>query len=55
MTFTLPASGSHVVDNGAITLTTPVNAALAGTVGGGTLTISGDVGTGEVLTLVFKK
>jgi hypothetical protein len=55
VTFTLPASGNYVVDNGAITLNTPVNGALAGTVGGGTLTIRGDVGTGEVLTLVFKK
>lgn len=55
LSFTLPASGSYVTDNGSITLNTLVNAPLTGTVGGGRLTISGDVGTGEVLTLVFTK
>jgi hypothetical protein len=52
----VPASGTYSNNNGAITLTDSQDSSqLVGTVSGGTLTISGDIGLDAVVTLVFKK
>jgi hypothetical protein len=55
-TLNAPANGTYTNNNGAITLTeTGATSQLVGTVGGGTLTVSGDLGTGATVTLVFKQ
>jgi hypothetical protein len=52
----LPANGTYTTSSGTITLTeTSDGAQLVGTVGGGTLTLGGDIGTGSSTTLVFKR
>ena len=52
----LPANGTYTTSSGTITLTeTSDGAQLVGTVGGGTLTLDGDIGTGSSTTLVFKR
>ena len=55
-TLSLPANGTYTTSSGTITLTeTSDGAQLVGTVGGGTLTLGGDIGTGSSTTLVFKR
>jgi len=55
-TVSVPANGTYTTNNGSITLTDASdNSQLVGTVGGGTLTIGGDIGLGTVITLVFKQ
>jgi len=55
-TTTVPANGTYTTNGGAITLTDAADGSqLVGTVGGGTLTIGGDIGIGVVITLVFKR
>jgi hypothetical protein len=55
-TFAAPANGTYTSNGGTITLTDSQDGSqLTGTVGGGTLTIGGDIGLGVVLTLVFKR
>ena len=51
-----PANGTYTTNNGSITLTEASDGSqLAGTIGGGTLTIGSDTGLGVTLTLVFKR
>ena len=55
-TFNAPANGTYTSSGGTITLTDAVDGSqLTGSIGGGTLTISGDIGVGAVITLVFKR
>lgn len=55
-TLNAPANGTYTTNNGALTLTDASdNSQLVGTVGGGTLSVSGDIGTGATVTLVFKQ
>jgi hypothetical protein len=55
-TVSVPANGTYTTNNGSITLTDASdNSQLTGTVGGGTLTIAGNVGLGVPITLVFKQ
>jgi hypothetical protein len=56
VTASVPANGTYTNNNGSLTLTDSQDASqLTGTVGGGTLSISGDIGLGSLVTLVFKK
>ena len=56
LTESVPANGTYTNNNGALVLTDAQDGSqLSGTVGGGTLSISGDIGVGAVITLVFKK
>ena len=55
-TFSAPANGTYTASGGTITLTDATDGSqLVGSVGGGTLSISGDLGLGTVITLVFKR
>jgi hypothetical protein len=55
-TFSAPANGTFTTSGNSITLTDAADGSqLTGTVGGGTLSISGDIGLGRVITLVFKR
>ena len=55
-TFSAPAGGTFSSSGGTITLTDATDGSqLTGSVGGGTLTISGDIGLGTPITLVFKR
>ena len=55
-TFSVPASGTYTNASGTLTLTDATDGSkLMGSVGGGTLTISGNILIGTVLTLVFKR
>lgn len=53
-TISAPANGTYTTNSGSITLTSN-GSDLVGTVGGGTLTVAGDIGTGDVVTLSFKR
>jgi len=55
-TFSAPASGTYTNASGTLTLTDGTDGSkLMGSVGGGTLTISGNILVPEVITLVFKR
>lgn len=55
-TVSLPASGTYTASNGSITLTDATDGSqLVGTVTNGILTLGSDIGTGEVLTLTFRR
>jgi hypothetical protein len=55
-TFSAPAGGTYTSSGGTITLTDATDGSqLTGRVGGGTLTITGDLGVGALITLVFKR
>jgi len=54
--FSAPANGTFTTNGGSITLTDALDGSqLTGSVGGGTLSISGDIGLGTVITLVFQR
>ena len=55
-TFSAPGNGTYTSSGGTITLTDATDGSqLTGNVGGGTLTITGDLGVGTLITLVFKR
>lgn len=55
-TASAPANGTYTTSGGSVTLTDAQDGSqLNGTVGGGTLTITGDIGLGTPITLVFKR
>lgn len=56
LTFNSPANGTFTTSGGSITLTDAADGSqLTGSVGGGTLSISGDIGLGTAITLVFQR
>ena len=56
VTATVPANGTYTNNNGSVTLTDATDGSqLTGTAANGTLTISGDIGVGAVVTLVFQR
>jgi len=56
LNFSAPANGTFTTSGNSITLTDAADGSqLTGTVGGGTLSISGDIGLGTVITLVFQR
>ena len=55
-TFNSPAGGTYTASSGTLTLTDASDGSqLTGSVGNGTLTISGDIDVGAVITLVFQR
>ena len=56
VSITVPASGTYTNNNGSLKLTDSVDdTQLVGTADNGMLTVSGDVGIGAVVTLVFQR